>query len=61
MIRLQEAGAPVTWVWTLGTFVALIVALTIIWVAPGIGRLRNAHEWREAVATGSDTPRTGVA
>ena len=47
MIRLQEAGAPVTWVWTLGTFVMLIVALTIIWVAPGIGSRRDARrvEW----------------
>ena len=42
MIRLQEAGAPVTWLWTLGTFVVLIVALTIIWVAPEIGSRRNA-------------------
>jgi hypothetical protein len=58
MIRLQEAGAPVTWVWTLGTFVVLIVALTIIWVAPGIGSRRNAPEWRKAVGIGSETPRT---
>jgi hypothetical protein len=61
MIRLREAGAPVTWVWTLGTFVALIVALTIIWVAPGIGSRDNAPVWSEAVGTGSETPRTGVA
>jgi hypothetical protein len=61
MIRLREAGAPVTWVWTLATFVALIVALTIIWVAPGIGSRGNASLWREAVGTGSETPRTGVA
>ena len=60
MIRLQEAGAPVTWVWTLGTFVVLIVALTIIWVAPGIGNWRNASEWKEVIGTGSGTQRTGV-
>ena len=61
MIRLQEAGAPVTWVWTLGTFVLLIVALTIIWVAPGIGSRHNATECGEPIGTGCDTPRTGVA
>lgn len=60
MIRLQAAGAPVTWVWTLGTFVVLIVALTIIWIAPGIGSWRNATEWKEAIGTGSGTQRTGV-
>lgn len=61
MIRLREAGAPVTWVWTLGTFVVLIVALTIIWVAPEIGSWRNLPAWREAIGIGSETPRTGVA
>jgi hypothetical protein len=35
MIRLREAGAPVTWVWTPVTYLALAVLLTFIWKRTG--------------------------
>jgi hypothetical protein len=34
MIRLGEAGAPVTWVWTLLTFLLLTLGVALIWAAP---------------------------
>jgi len=36
MIRLGEAGVPVSWVWTLVTFVLLALAVAIVWLAPGL-------------------------
>jgi hypothetical protein len=31
MIRLREAGAPVTWVWTIAAYLMLIALLAVIW------------------------------
>jgi len=45
----------------LGAFVVLIAAVTILWVAPGLGSRRVAPGWWEAFETGSETPPTGVA
>lgn len=38
MIRLREAGAPVSWWWTLVTFVLLSVSVTLIWLRPAAYR-----------------------
>lgn len=35
MIRLQEAGVPVNWSWSLITFVSLAIVLVMIWLVPG--------------------------
>lgn len=40
MIRLREAGVPVTWLWTLAAFVFLALALAIIWRRPAPLKLR---------------------
>jgi hypothetical protein len=34
MIRLRDAGAPVTWVWAVGAWVLLILAVTLVWLVP---------------------------
>ena len=43
MIRLGDTGVPVTWVWTLATFVFLVVAVAFVWLTP---RLRLTRESR---------------
>jgi hypothetical protein len=49
MIRLGEAGVPVTWVWTLLTYVLLTLSVAFIWLAP---KLRN----RRAASIGTAAP-----
>jgi hypothetical protein len=41
MVRLREAGAPVTWVWTLGAYALLTLAVATVWMAT---KVRHAPE-----------------
>jgi hypothetical protein len=43
MMRLGDAGVPVTWVWTLVTYVLLALAVRLIWLAPGLWKRRHAR------------------
>jgi hypothetical protein len=43
MIRLGDAGVPVTWVWCLAAYVALALAVALIWLRPWQQRRRAAY------------------
>jgi hypothetical protein len=40
-VRLREAGAPVTWVWTAGAYVFLVLALAMVWFRPWVRSRRS--------------------
>jgi hypothetical protein len=42
MLRLREAGVPVTWEWVLATYAVTVLAIACIWAAPSIRWWRPA-------------------
>ena len=44
MIRLHAAGAPVTWMWTLATYLLTLLAVAWIWAGPLSRRGTNREE-----------------
>jgi hypothetical protein len=42
MVRLNEAGVAVTWIWPVATFVLLALLVAFIWLAPGLSSLHGS-------------------
>ena len=51
MVRLNEAGVAVTWIWPVATFVLSALLVAFIWLAPGLSSAHPANPGRSEPVT----------